>query len=255
MHTTDSNLICPCRYSAERVANLNARVAASRSSRTDISPVAAVAGVKNVQVYFHVIAKDTTVAGGYVTDQHVANQIAALNRDLAYAGFSFTLAAIDRTVNADWFNYAGPDTSYQTAMKRALRRGTAASLNFYSVGYTSISVQGLLGYATFPSSYRSNPLDDGVSFLFRTMPGLPTGVTIGSNYNQGKTGSHEVGHWIGLYHTFQGGCSATAGDYVSDTPAVAQPNSGCPAQGSVDSCSGGGPDSVSDTLLQSQEKR
>ena len=95
---------------AEGVARLNARVAASRSQRTDVSPVAAVAGTKNVQVYFHVVAKDTTVAGGYVTDTHVANQISALNRDLAYAGFSFTLAGIDRTINADWFTLAGPDT-------------------------------------------------------------------------------------------------------------------------------------------------
>ncbi|KAH8999394.1 metalloprotease [Lactarius akahatsu] len=191
------------------------------------------AAAATIPVYMHVISEDTTAAGGNLADSAIAAQISALNSGYSGSGLSFSLAGTTRTVNADWFNNVDDTSAQQDQMKSALRVGGASTLNLYSVGFTG---SGLLGYSTFPSSYASNPVDDGVVFLFSSVPGGST-----TDYNEGKTVTHEVGHWVGLYHTFQGGCTGS-GDFVSDTPAEASPASGCPT--GRDTCSTTGVDPI-----------
>jgi Pregnancy-associated plasma protein-A len=161
-----------------------------------------------IPVYWHVINNGTTAAQGNITDAQIASQIAVLNSAYAATGWSFNLVATDRTTNASWYTCAGG--SCETQMKNALRQGTADDLNIYSNNMG----QGLLGWATFPSSYASQPKNDGVVILFSSLPGGTA-----APYNLGDTATHEVGHWMGLYHTFQGGCvrQATGGDGVAGT--------------------------------------
>ena len=127
----------------------------------------------------------------------------------------------DRTSssNPEWY-YASVGSPAERQMKRALRRGDASRLNVYA---SSGAGGDLLGWATFPRRYDDRPKYDGVVILDESMPGGNV-----EPYDEGDTLTHEVGHWLGLFHTFQGGCSVR-NDRVSDTPAEAEPASIVPS--------------------------
>jgi hypothetical protein len=170
-----------------------------------------------INVYFHVIRTGTSVSQGNITTQMVTDQIAVLNAAYAPWGWSFNLVSTDRTTNSTWFN-ADSGTTAERNMKAALRKGTADDLNLYSLNTGG----SLLGWSTFPSDYTRRPSDDGVVVHYGSVPGGNA-----APYNLGDTATHEVGHWMGLYHTFQGGCTGS-GDTVADTPAEKSAAFGCP---------------------------
>jgi hypothetical protein len=176
-----------------------------------------------INVYVHIIQNNAGQGGP--TSSMVTSQINVLNNAYASAGYAFNVVATDTSRNDAWYT-ATHGTTAEKAMKTALHKGGAADLNMYFNNMGG----GLLGWATFPSSYNSAPLMDGVVILTASLPGGSA-----APYNKGDTGTHEVGHWMGLYHTFQGGCNG-GGDSVSDTPAERSPAYGCPV--GRDSCVG-----------------
>ncbi|MBC7382744.1 MAG: choice-of-anchor J domain-containing protein [Bacteroidia bacterium] len=89
----------------------------------------------------------------------------------------------------------------------------------------------VLGYAQFPFQINSNTNTDGV-IIRADQAGA---IELGQLSQSGRTLTHEAGHWVGLYHPFQGGCAgatasdcANGGDQVCDTPPVGSSTSGCP---------------------------
>lgn len=197
-------------------------------NRADPSPIS---------IAWHVIFTNQTVEGGYLNETTINASVSALNDHYSGIGVNFTLDHVDYSQNTTWFIETDP--IYKTVeleMKSALRVGDVATLNIYTVGFGTSHNNELLGFATFPWWYANSTIDDGVVILHSTVPG---GSKL--HYDEGKTLTHEVGHWLGLYHPFQGGCYGD-GDFVSDTAPQVKPSYGCPV--SQDSCIGGGPDNI-----------
>jgi len=177
-----------------------------------------------VPIYFHVINKGKTPADGNVVDQRLIDQVDVMNKYYKTMNVSFTLAGTDRTTSAKWQGGSIGSTE-ESDMKTKLHKGDVGTLNVYLTAATD----GTLGWSSFPWDYASEPKMDGIVIHFETVPGGAY-----AQYNLGITLVHETGHWLGLYHTFQGGCSG--GDDIADTPAEAGPNFGCPTT-APDTCS------------------
>lgn len=200
--------------------------------------------VYNIPVVMHIVMN--TSGTGNLPQPLVESQIDVLNEDFnALAGtngengynakFNFFLATEEPDgtptdgvyyyTNNTWFNDPGPNNP-NNPMKTALHWDTTRYLNIYSN-----DAAGFLGYATFPQT-SAGSVNDGVVLFYDTVGfNNPNGGV----YNLGRSGTHEVGHWVGLFHTFQSGCGTatppgcyTSGDLICDTPAQSVEQFGCP---------------------------
>ena len=237
--------------------------------------------VITIPVVVHVFhnGEDIGVAPN-ITDAQIESQITVLNQDFrrelntpgyntnavgADVEIEFCLAqqtpdgcptnGIDRIdIGQDGFIETSESDAYNkvNALKPSTIWNPSLYLNIWTVALKGGS--GLLGYAQFPDG---NPNTDGVVIDYKYFGSInhDDGTFIlNAPYNEGRTTTHEVGHYLGLYHTFEGGCSgevSTSGDFCADTPAVAEANELCPEN--VDSCPTGDPDMVENYMDYTQD--
>ncbi|WP_353777195.1 M43 family zinc metalloprotease [Winogradskyella sp. 3972H.M.0a.05] len=221
-------------------------------------------GPIRLPVVVHVVHNGEGVGvGSNISDLQVLSQIDVLNEDYrkipGSRGFG---AGVD--TNIEFFlakedPYCNPTTGIVRYLRSSLPNGGAdidgdikpktiwdpsRYLNMWVVQLGG----GLLGYATFPGG---DPNVDGVVMGYQYFGSNDApGVNLGGAYNLGRTTTHEVGHYLGLFHTFQG-CGAP-GDSVNDTPPQAQPNYGCPAV-PPDTCPGGDDDLIENYMDYSDD--
>lgn len=167
--------------------------------------------------FIHVVDGDQ----GHITAEQRRQQIDVMNSAFEMMGIDFSYNEEDTTIvdNPAFFRMGHGSLRERQCKSQNQQLDPTTGLNFY----TAAPGGGLLGWATFPFQMEGDPDMDGVVMLHGTMPGGDS-----PPYNLGATATHEVGHWLGLYHTFQDGCFGL-GDEVDDTPAHSGPNFGKPS--------------------------
>ena len=183
-----------------------------------------------IPVYMHVITDKSGTAGN-ISDSSIRRQMTILNHDFAgwntdtaaKTRFRFKLMNTTRTRNTAWHNMKVLSKQEERA-KRALRDGGKNCLNVYLVDASNTDGSRVLGWATYPGG---DPYYDGVVLIHFALPGSDIPFSLDHSL------THEVGHWLGLQHTFDGGCSKR-NDEVADTPAAKVTLGACIA--GIDTC-------------------
>jgi hypothetical protein len=167
---------------------------------------------RTIPVIFHVIHLSNGT--GSVPDYQLYDQLDSLNGGYLGSDYQFFLAGICRTQNNTLHYLTGNEVS----ITNSLSIDPKHALNIY-IGNAG-SYLGWVYY--FPWEAAEDNKLHGVFIDYRSLPGGSF-----SGYDEGNTATHEVGHYLGLYHTFQGGCTPP-GDEVDDTP-YHTVNFGCPS--------------------------
>lgn len=235
--------------SASQLPLSNRSAASCGYNYTSINPLYAPDEILEIPVVFHVVQR--TDGTGYISESLIRSQIDVLNEDFRAlpatpgrngvdARIQFVLASqapdgsatngINYHTNNSWFRDPGYGV---TPMKAALAWDPDRYLNIYTN-----DASGALGYATFPQTSAGDG-EDGVVLAWNV---VGRNAPQAGMFNQGRTATHEIGHYLGLFHTFQDGCGSASspystGDLIADTVAHRGPDYECQARPS--SCGGG----------------
>lgn len=235
----------------QQLQMFNKTVALKSTKQLGVDSIATVNGnTYTIPIVFHIVATNPNI----VTDAQILAQLDVLNKDFsgtnedaaslpAYfkplfgkSGIQFCLAQRtpdgENTNGIDRFRTTKKSFSNdKDSVKHAALGGVDIwdGTKYFNVWICTLS-NGLLGYGTFPND--GAPLGQGVVIDYRTLPG-------GSfkNYNEGKTLTHESGHYFNLYHIWgDDGGACTGTDYVDDTPNQGNSTSNCPSGLKTDNC-------------------
>jgi hypothetical protein len=174
-------------------------------------------GKTTIPVRWHIIHRGQA---GNLSEARLKSQVNVLNKAFTPIGFEFKTIEVELNDNPDWFGI-DIETDAVNDMKSSLGKDQERCLNLF----TCEPANGILGFAAFPWYLRDEAAIDGVVLHHASLPGGQRDPNW--PFDLGMTAVHEVGHWAGLYHTFQGGCEAP-GDDVEDTPFEARSAFGCP---------------------------
>ncbi|KAJ3495695.1 hypothetical protein NLG97_g3208 [Lecanicillium saksenae] len=167
--------------------------------------------------YFHIIqsAAGTSKDVGYVTAEQIANQMTVLNDAYAPMNIGFNFVNTTYHVNKKWANTRYPGSAMEGEIKGKTRHGGRLALNLYYIPTWDGS-----GVCNFPDDIGPDDKNLHKDGCMQSTDSFPDGT----DDHRGFLTVHEVGHWLGLLHTFQGGCNEEGGDFVADTPAEKGPN-------------------------------
>jgi hypothetical protein len=197
-------------------------------------------GIIEIPVVVNVLYRTTAQN---VSVSQIQSQIDVLNADFSAANADYNLTS---TYNSE----KSGDVGVRFVLDQVIRKSTnkiswrlnddmkktnkggiaptspTTKLNLWVCNLTS----GYLGYAQFPGGSSST---DGVVIDDNAF-GMTGSAT--APFNKGRTGTHEVGHWMNLRHIW--GDATCGNDQVGDTPQHNAANYGCPAAGHRSTCTG-----------------
>lgn len=195
-----------------------------------------------IPLVFHIIQKEDGT--GWVADERIAVQIEALNKAFKRFGAEFVLLEVRDVVKKAWYKKCLPAKRngnlnrkyFKMTRRNAIDPATTVNI------YTCKPWGDIGGFGVLAGWLPEDDPANAIVLLHSLVAGGPY-VT----HDKGITLVHEMGHYLGLLHTFHPGtvgdpigCEGE-GDFVDDTPYEAEPAYDCVPR---DSCSQPGMDPI-----------